>query len=351
MSNKKILFLFGAPLIAVMFWSMRVYYDLAIWKYEGSSVIFVVYPGEGFAKINGRLSKMGLISNPKVFHRYCQLKDYMTKFRVGSFEITNGLNLTDIADTLVYGEPVTITVTIPEGKNIYDVGKILEEKKVVSYNEFISLARDTNFVKNLNLPGDTVEGYLFPDTYKFSPGTPASMVIDLMVKQFKRNFTSFDLSNSFLNSHEIVILASIVEKETGAPEERPSIAGVFLNRLKKRMRLQSDPTTIYGSYEKFQGNLTKKDLQESNPYNTYKISGLPIGPICNPGIKSIEAVLNPEVHQNLYFVSKNDGTHVFSPNYMKHSRAVREWQQNRRNREGKSWRDLNKKTSNPTHSF
>ncbi len=341
MSNKKILFLFGAPLIAVMVWSMRVYYDLAIWNYDGPSVNFVVNPGEGFSKINGRLYKMGLISNPKVFHRYCQIKDYMTKFRVGSFEIKPGSNLTDVADTLVYGEPVTITVTIPEGKNIYDIGKILEEKKIVSYKDFITMAKDPAFLKSLNLPGESVEGYLFPNTYKFSPETNANMVITIMVKEFKKHFEKFDLSTSALSPKEIVILASIVEKETGAPEERPTIAGVFLNRLKKKMRLQSDPTTIYGSYEKFQGNLTKKSLQEENPYNTYKISGLPIGPICNPGLKSIEAVLNPDLSQNLYFVSKNDGTHVFSPDYSKHSQAVKEWQQTRKNREGKSWRDLN----------
>lgn len=343
MSNKKIVFLFIAPLLAVMLWSMRIYYDLAIWKYDGPSVIFVVYPGEGFSKINGRLSKLKLISNPKVFHRYCQLKDYMGKFRTGSFEIPTGSNLTDVVDILVYGEAVTTTVTVPEGKNIYDIGKLLEEKKVTTYKEFIKLAKDPEFVKTLGIPGDTIEGYLFPDTYKFSPQTPASFVITSMVKQFKKNFQNFDLSNSKLSPHEVVILASIVEKETGAPEERPSIAGVFLNRLNKRMRLQSDPTTIYGTYEKFEGNLTKKDLLESNPYNTYKISGLPIGPICNPGLKSIDAVLNPDTHNNLYFVSKNDGTHVFSSSYIEHQRAVKEWQQNRKNREGKSWRDLNRK--------
>ncbi len=343
MSNKNIIFLFGAPLLAIMLWSVRVYYDLAIWKYEGPPVVFVVSPGEGFSKINGRLAKMGLISSAKVFHRYCQLKDYMGKFRTGSFEITTGSNLTDVADILIYGKPITITVTIPEGKNIYDIGKILEEKKVSSYKEFISLAKDPQFVKNLNLPGSSVEGYLFPDTYSFPPETSASVIISSMVKQFKKNFQNLDLSNSKLNPHEVVILASIVEKETGAPEERPTIAGVFLNRLKKRMRLQSDPTTIYGTYEKFEGNLSKKHLQEENPYNTYKISGLPIGPICNPGIKSIEAVLNPETHGNLYFVSKNDGTHIFSPTYEEHSKAVREWQINRKNREGKSWRDLNKR--------
>jgi UPF0755 protein len=343
MSNKKIVFLFVAPLLAVMFWSVRIYYDLAIWKYDGPSVVFTVSPGEGFSKINGRLAKMGLISSPKVFHRYCQLKDYLGKFRTGSFEITNGSNLTDVADILIYGKAITITVTIPEGKNIYDIGKILEERKVTSYQEFISLAKDPQFVKSLDLTGDSVEGYLFPDTYSFPPQTPAALIITTMVRQFKKHFQNMDFSNSKLSPHEVVILASIVEKETGAPEERPLIAGVFLNRLKKRMRLQSDPTTIYGSYEKFEGNLSKKDLQIENPYNTYKIPGLPIGPICNPGIKSIEAVLNPEVHGNFYFVSKNDGTHIFSPTYTEHSRAVKEWQQNRRNREGKSWRDLSKR--------
>ena len=139
---------------------------------------------------------------------------------------------------------------------------------------------------------------------------------------------------------EALILASIVEKETGAKWERPAIAGVYLNRIHKKMRLQADPTTIYGIFENYNGNLRKSDLLTETPYNTYKINGLPLGPIANPGLAAITATLNPEKHNNLYFVSKNDGTHIFTPTYKAHLEAVKEWQQKRENRTGKSWRDL-----------
>jgi UPF0755 protein len=139
---------------------------------------------------------------------------------------------------------------------------------------------------------------------------------------------------------EIITLASIVEKETGAPEERPIIAGVFHNRLSKKMRLQSDPTTIYGIWSRYKGNLHKSDLLDPNPYNTYYVPALPAGPISNPGIESIRATLNPSIHHYLYFVSKNDGTHTFTSTYEDHSKAVTQFQLDRRAREGKSWRDL-----------
>src|SRR5690606_30167528 len=127
----------------------------------------------------------------------------------------------------------------------------------------------------------------------------------------------------------------------GAKWERPIIAGVFLNRLKKKMRLQSDPTTIYGIWHRYQGNIRKADLLEMTPYNTYKIPALPTGPISNPSLEAIQAVLNPEEHNYLYFVSKNDGTHVFSATYKDHNKAVDDFQRNSKARQGKSWRDLN----------
>jgi UPF0755 protein len=131
----------------------------------------------------------------------------------------------------------------------------------------------------------------------------------------------------------------MVEKETGDKSERPTIAGVFMNRLKINMRLQSDPTTIYGMFEKYNGNITRKDLLTPSDYNTYTVKALPIGPIANPGILSIKAVLNPAKHDYLYFVSQNDGTHIFSEDYGNHQQAVNKWQKNAKNREGKSWRD------------
>ena len=165
-----------------------------------------------------------------------------------------------------------------------------------------------------------------------------------MVETFNQQTKDVDFSASSFSKKDLIILASVVEKETGAAHERPMIAGVFHNRLRKRMRLQSDPTTIYRIYESFNGNLRKKHLQEKTPYNTYKISGLPIGPICNPGRKAIEAVLKPADHEFLFFVSQNDGTHVFAKNYADHRKNVDFFQKNYANRRGKSWRDLNKKS-------
>jgi UPF0755 protein len=136
----------------------------------------------------------------------------------------------------------------------------------------------------------------------------------------------------------------MVEKETGDNSERPIIAGVFFNRLKIKMRLQSDPTTIYGKFESYSGNLKRSDLLTPSAYNTYTIPALPIGPISNPGIESINAVLNPAQHKYLYFVSQNDGTHIFSETYEKHNNAVVKWQKNAKNREGRSWRDHNNKS-------
>ena len=163
-----------------------------------------------------------------------------------------------------------------------------------------------------------------------------------MVKHFFKKWQTLNLNVSSQKRHDLITLASIIEKETGASFERPTISGVFHNRLKKRMRLQSDPTTIYGIYEKFTGNLRKKHLLQKTPYNTYKIFGLPLGPISNPGLESLKAAITPKKHNYLYFVSKNDGTHKFSRNYKDHLKAVTAFQKNRAARKGKSWRDLHK---------
>jgi UPF0755 protein len=161
-----------------------------------------------------------------------------------------------------------------------------------------------------------------------------------MIDLFNKKTEKIDFTHPFLNKHQVIILASVVEKETGAKFERPAIAGVFTNRLKKRMRLESDPTTIYGIWHRYQGNIKKADLQEMTPYNTYKIPALPAGPICNPSLEAIEAVLKPQPHNYYFFVSKNDGTHIFTTTYAEHEKAVDAWQRNSHARQGKSWRDL-----------
>jgi UPF0755 protein len=176
-----------------------------------------------------------------------------------------------------------------------------------------------------------LEGYLFPDTYQFGRGISPSLIIDAMVKRFWQMVGPLTdrAKETGMTMQEIVTLASIVEKETGQPSERPLIASVFLNRLKSGMRLESDPTVIYG-LENFDGNLRKKDLVQRSPYNTYVIHGLTPGPICNPGLESIKAVIFPAKTDYLYFVSKNDGSHHFSRTLSEHNQAVERYQKGKK---------------------
>lgn len=309
--------------------------------YMGEATTFTVKRGDNFPAINGRLIKAGIIKSPRVFHRYVMFKDKLTSFKYGTYEIPQGASMEKVLDILTEGVPILERLTIPEGKNLYEIGDILEQNDIVKKAEFVELAKDQKIVKELlGIEAPSLEGYLFPDTYMLPPQVSAREIINIMVREFKRKTSNLDLSASFLTPHEVVILASIVEKETGAAWERPTIAGVYLNRLKKKMRLQADPTTIYGIWERYKGNLRRSDLLEKTAYNTYKMSGLPLGPIANPSLAAIEAVLKPKSHNFIYFVSKNDGTHVFSATYAEHNKAVDYWQRNRRNRQGRSWRDL-----------
>ena len=342
MFGSKWLYLLGILFLVLLAAGAKTYYSIKYWEYPGPDVIFDIRSGETFSSINARLKKQNLISDSKVFHRYSQINGLMRRFQAGSYEIPSRANMLDILDTFVKGNSITISVTIPEGKNMYEIGEILERKSIVSKKDFLRMAKSLSFTRSLDIPGNTLEGYLYPETYRFSPKSDAESVIKSMIGIFRKKTKDVDFSLAPLNltRHEIIVLASIVEKETGAHQERATIAGVFTNRLRNKMRLQSDPTTIYGIFENFDGNLRKKDLREKTPYNTYKINGLPLGPISNPGIESIKAVLFPKKHDYLYFVSRNDGIHIFSKSYKEHLKAVNKYQKDRRMRKGKSWRDL-----------
>jgi UPF0755 protein len=257
-----------------------------------------------------------------------------------------------VVDQLVSGaKDEEVTVKILEGKNIDDVAKALEDAGVCGAADALRAARDSSLVREAGLPGPTLEGYLFPDTYKFRPHTPARKAVMAMVNHFKKVYADVRAKNEkgardlervySFGDREIVILASIVEKETGSREERPRIASVFLNRLRlasfKPKVLQTDPTIIYGctvpelksdACKKFDGkNIRRIHLDDKdNPYNTYTHEGLPPGPISNPGRASLEAVFAPESTQFLYFVSKNDGTHVFARSQKEHEANVDKYQ-------------------------
>jgi UPF0755 protein len=339
MKKAFIISMIAAPMLAAILVSIHLSI-LFYTPYSGDTTHFQITPGEGFSSINYRLAKKEIISNARLFHYYVKYKDLLSSFQAGTFEIKQGSHMGDILNLLVFGAPLLESVTIPEGKNIYQIADLLDEKKITTKEEFLKEVKAKENIQLLGIEAESLEGYLFPDTYKFAPLTPATTVIKTLLEQFYQKTKTINFTHPFLSKHEIIILASVVEKETGAKFERPTIAGVFLNRLKKKMRLQSDPTTIYGIYETYNGNLKKSHLQEFTPYNTYKIPALPIGPICNPSLEAIQAVLNPESHDYLYFVSKNDGTHIFSKTYKDHNDAVTEWQKNPANRKGRSWRDL-----------
>jgi UPF0755 protein len=196
----------------------------------------------------------------------------------------------------------------------------------------MALTADADLVASYEIDGPSLEGYLFPDTYFVSRDMAPRQIIDLMVKRFWEVYHDLvEHRQVEMPLRDVVTLASIVEKETGLPEERPVIASVFLNRLKRKMRLESDPTVIYGIKD-FDGNLKKKDLDLPGPYNTYCHFGLPPGPIANPGRESLRAVLTPAETEYLYFVSKNDGSHHFSATLSEHNRAVARYQKRRQSR-------------------
>lgn len=340
MKRNHYIFLFGAPVLAIILVAIRVYYSIAVWTYTGPDRFIDIMPGDNFGKINSQLANEKIIASARLFHRYAQYKGVVNKFKTGRYLIKTNSTMLDVYRTFFDEKSLALYLTIPEGKNMYEVAQILEDKKLATKAEFIQLLKDPNFLKEEGIEAETAEGYLYPETYDIIPNMTPKAIAKMMIKQFKNKFNKLDFTTTKFSPYEVLTLASIVEKETGDKAERPMIAGVFLNRLKINMRLQSDPTTIYGMWEKYKGNITRNDLLTPTPYNTYTIPGIPKGPICNPGIKAIEAVLNPAAHKYLYFVSQNDGTHVFSENYESHQKAVENWQKNAKNREGKSWRDL-----------
>lgn len=339
MKKNHVLFLLGAPLFAILLVAIKIYYSAYIWRYQGPDILFNIKPSESFSSINSRLSKEKIITSARLFHRLSQYKGVMTKFKSGTYKIRNNSNLMDVFDILINGKSLANYFTVPEGKNMYEIGRMLEAQSITSYDDFIELCKNQEFVTSLGIKSDTLEGYLYPNTYDFSPNITASYVLKTMVKEFKKRTANVNFKYGNLTKEEIITLASMVEKETGDKSERPLIAGVFHNRLKIKMRLQSDPTTIYGFFENYKGNITRKDLLTPSDYNTYTLKALPKGPIANPGLASINAVLEPAQHNYLFFVSQNDGTHIFSESYGAHQNAVNKWQKNAKNREGKSWRN------------
>lgn len=298
--------------------------------FDQAEEIFIVERGSGLRSVATQLEQRKLIKSKDLFTLWAVVKGGSRNIKAGEYSLNRSMAPVQIYTILTSGAVKTHPLTVPEGLTVQTIAGLFATKGLVDKEEFLSLAMDKGFAESHNIDGPSTEGYLFPDTYVLSKGMGARQILDLMINRFWQVFNSLVQGRDLpMSIREIVTLASIVEKETGLAEERPVIASVFLNRLKKRMRLESDPTVIY-DLKDFDGNLTKKHLQAPSPYNTYRHLGLPPGPIANPGRASLEAVLNPAQTSYLYFVSKNDGSHFFSSTLKEHNRAVVRYQKRRR---------------------
>lgn len=294
-----------------------------------------VKQGVTLTEVAGELETRGIITGKRIFLLWARMNDYGRKVKAGEYELGAHMTPRRILEKLIRGEVKIYSVTIPEGLTRKEIAEVLAGRGLVKKERFLQLTGDPTLVEKYGFKAKNLEGYLYPDTYQFSRGLYPEKVIDVMVGRFLEMVDPLAeaVKGSGMSLEKVITLASIVEKETGKAEERSLIASVFLNRLKKRMRLESDPTVIYG-LPRFDGNLTRKDLRHPTPYNTYLIPGLPPGPIANPGISAIRAVLFPEKTKYLYFVSKNNGSHHFSKTLAEHNRAVNLYQKkNRRNRQ------------------
>ncbi|MEJ2727160.1 MAG: endolytic transglycosylase MltG [Deltaproteobacteria bacterium] len=295
---------------------------------EPDNVVIDIPAGQSFKNTAQTLFKHNLIKSPFKFNLVARLKGYDKRLKAGEYALSATLTPIQIMEKLVKGQVVLYKLTVPEGLNIYQIADLVAQAGFGENSAFIEAATNADLARKYSIPAETLEGYLFPETYYFPKSVRAETIITTMVKRFWKVFTPAWKERAIqlgFSIHQIVTLASIIEKETGAPFERPLISSVFHNRLKRKMRLESDPTVIYG-LKNFDGNLKREHLETLTPYNTYKIMGLPAGPIANPGEKSLEAALYPADTKFIYFVSKKDKTHQFSTNLKDHNRAVQKYQ-------------------------
>lgn len=294
--------------------------------------LFAVARGESLASVARELETAGLIRDARTFSWLARWRGQAEALRAGEYQLSAALPAAEILDRLVVGRVVTYEVVVPEGFTMAQIGARLAARGLVGEVEFAAAVHDAEFIASMGIGSESLEGYLYPETYQLPRGLEAAAVVRLLVDHFRRTWESLEplATARDLDQHSAVTLASIVEKETGTPEERPLIASVFSNRLARGMRLESDPTVIYGLAD-FDGNLRRRDLDNpDNPYNTYRHAGLPPGPISNPGREALRAVLAPAESEYLYFVSRNDGSHVFSRTYREHVNAVNRYQRGRR---------------------
>lgn len=298
----------------------------------GKDVVVNIEPGATLADVAALLEARGAVSDAFRFQVLARAQDQAGRLQAGRFLVNTGWLPQKTLDWLVSGRALLHRVTVPEGLPWWEVGRLVEQAGLCTAADFATVIHDPEFLRHWGIPLASAEGFLYPDTY-FMP-QPREMDLAAARAAAGRMVDTFWRKADALwpggrpdpaTLRRVVTLASIVEKETGVPAERSRVAGVYANRLKKNMLLQADPTVIYGMGPDFRGPLLTRHLENTgNPYNTYRVAGLPPGPICSPGLAALRAALSPEAHDYLYFVANGrDGGHVFSTTLSQHNRAVR----------------------------
>ena len=271
------------------------------------------------------LYKNNLIRDKNLFIVIGKMTGLDRKIRYGFYSFWGKMSPYQVFRRLRDGKIIEYEITIVEGDSLLEIGPKLSERKLISSSAFNRLVTDEDFIESLNIDAPSLEGYIFPQTYKIPKGTNPKSVLKGMVSKLREEFTDKLRERSKKmgwSENQILTMASIIEKEAITDEERPIISAVYHNRIKKRMPLQADPTAIYG-VKSSKLKITRNDLRKKTPYNTYVIKGLPPGPIASPGIKSITAALYPANVPYMYFVSRKNGTHYFSKTWAEHTAAIK----------------------------
>jgi len=299
--------------------------------YDTAEVFVEVPAGAGPATIGQRLVEAGVVRDEMTFRGAIWMSGRARELKAGEYHFDSAMTPMDVIDKIARGDVYRRRITFREGLTIPEMAAVYEQSGFGTAADFRKAASDASLIKDLDPDARDLEGYLFPETYALPRATPASALVAQMVGLFQKAVTPAvrdGIKAQGLTVREAVTVASLVEKETAVAEERPVVAAVYLNRKRIGMPMQADPTVIYALQlaGRYDGNIRRDDLQFDSPYNTYRYPGLPPGPIASPGRAALEAVANPADSEYLYFVSRNDGSHIFSRTYEEHSRNVREWQ-------------------------
>ena len=299
--------------------------------FDGPEQFVEIAPGTGASTIGARLAEAGVVRDARTFRVALWLSGRGRELKAGEYRFDREATPFEVIDRIARGDAYKRLITFREGLTIPEMAQVFEERGFGAAAEFEQAAKNASLIADLDSEAADLEGYLFPETYALPRGTSAAELVTQMVGLFKRLYAEplrAEAAAAGFSTRQIVTLASLVEKETARREERPLVAAVYRNRLKVGMGMQADPTVIFALQRagRYDGNLSREDLQFDSHYNTYRYPGLPPGPIASPGLASLEAAVRPAAVSHLYFVSRNDGSHVFADTLADHNRNVQQWQ-------------------------